>query len=604
MHWRGKRHGVSERTSTLQVMNTISDGSNDHDRSRYEYYNTSNVECFNRNFSAFAVLICSLLSLYVLESKFSIISSSPHEEIMQRYDRYKRTTSEANEKMMSQLSLNVDGEKRVKKALIPLFELQKKGKELNAPILTRWLGKGVNQFMSITTDTRKLESWRKEIEHRKDNERVTQWYNLRSRTKDFKDKKSTEGEAGILYHSFEDKNVEKLREVTRDIREDQPPLLNSEVDFDAPTKLSGNFSTVVREPTIGTHNPYSDAIFAFAEGYDLRIYLGLVGSLKSTNFSGDLVLSISALDRLQPGVEKYLRSRNDKGDINLVVYSIPWVCYDGKGNVSKGTNEGIHKCKLDGMYGVRQEKGTMKALPDPRKARPVATARYELYWAWSLHYNEDKWMLLIDSRDTFFQTDPFKNIERRHTEDRESSTIIKEGILYFFAENSEINTIGSSSFNRNWLVTAYGLDTVSSHFSSPILCSGTTMGERIAIESYLRAMVAQFDETQCMVKGCDQGFHNYLYHSKLLQRTKGVGKIVIYEQGKGIINNLGLLRTKPLRDWGLFDVESGKVLNWNGSLSAVVHQFDRDDELNKYVKEERKIFEKEWEKNIQMNATE
>lgn len=111
------------------------------------------------------------------------------------------------------------------------------------------------------------------------------------------------------------------------------------------------------------------------------------------------------------------------------------------------------------------------------------------------------------------------------------------------------------------------------------------MGERIAIESYLRAMVAQFDETQCMVKGCDQGFHNYLYHSKLLQRTKGVGKIVIYEQGKGIINNLGLLRTKPLRDWGLFDVESGKVLNWNGSLSAVVHQFDRDDELNKYVKE-------------------
>ena len=65
--------------------------------------------------------------------------------------------------------------------------------------------------------------------------------------------------------------------------------------------------------------------------------------------------------------------------------------------------------------------------------------------------------------------------------------------------------------------------------------------------------------------------------------------LVKFEQGKGIINNLGLLRSKPLRDWGVLD-DKNNVLNWDGSISAVAHQFDRDDELNKHLKNVRREY--------------
>ena len=113
------------------------------------------------------------------------------------------------------------------------------------------------------------------------------------------------------------------------------------------------------------------------------------------------------------------------------------------------------------------------------------------------------------------------------------------------------------------------------------------MGEQVAIESYLRGMVKQFDDTKCKMKGCDQGFHNYLYYSGGLKNAQGVRDVVVYGQGKGIINNLGLLRSKPLREWGLLNEEM-KVLNWDKSVSPVAHQFDRDDGLNQHMKKTRK----------------
>ncbi len=112
------------------------------------------------------------------------------------------------------------------------------------------------------------------------------------------------------------------------------------------------------------------------------------------------------------------------------------------------------------------------------------------------------------------------------------------------------------------------------------------MGQRVALEPYLRAMVAQFDKTKCKLKGCDQGFHNYLYYTKALEDLTGIREVVEFEQGTGIINNLGLLRSKPLREWGVLSDEN-VVLNWDGTKSAVAHQFDRDDELNKHLKKIR-----------------
>ena len=133
------------------------------------------------------------------------------------------------------------------------------------------------------------------------------------------------------------------------------------------------------------------------------------------------------------------------------------------------------------------------------------------------------------------------------------------------------------------------MDKVQPFFDKPIICSGSTMGQQVALEPYLRAMIAQFDETKCKLKGCDQGFHNYLYYSKALSNVKGIREVIEFEQGTGIINNLGVLRVKPLREWGLLD-ENNTVLNWDKSVSAVAHQYDRDEELNKHYKAIRKDY--------------
>ena len=110
-------------------------------------------------------------------------------------------------------------------------------------------------------------------------------------------------------------------------------------------------------------------------------------------------------------------------------------------------------------------------------------------------------------------------------------------------------------------------------------------------------MVAEYDATLCKNKGCDQGFHNYLYYAGKLGSTEngsnfeGISKVIFHEQGKGIINNLAALRTKPLSEWGLYDAKRDLVLNWDGSTSLVAHQYDRDKEVNFMVKGKKRQFE-------------
>lgn len=166
---------------------------------------------------------------------------------------------------------------------------------------------------------------------------------------------------------------------------------------------------------------------------------------------------------------------------------------------------------------------------------------------------------------------------------------------FFSQENADAVRIGTSDYNRKWLTTAYGRKAIEPFLEEPVICSGSTIGNQDAIETYLRAMVAEYDATLCKQKGCDQGFHNYLYYSKKLDPAgggaEGISSLTVHEQGRGIINNLGALRTKPLREWGMYDPERALVLNWDGSTSRVAHQMDRDKEVNAMIKLRKKEFE-------------
>ena len=121
------------------------------------------------------------------------------------------------------------------------------------------------------------------------------------------------------------------------------------------------------------------------------------------------------------------------------------------------------------------------------------------------------------------------------------------------------------------------------------------MGEQLAIETYLRALVNEWDETDIKMTGSDQGFHNYLYYSGKLANSATISKLVVWEQGKGIINNLGALRTKQFWEWGFYNNRTKEVYNWDGTLSPVAHQWDRDKDLHTYMQQ---VKFKKWKKSF------
>jgi hypothetical protein len=150
------------------------------------------------------------------------------------------------------------------------------------------------------------------------------------------------------------------------------------------------------------------------------------------------------------------------------------------------------------------------------------------------------------------------------------------------------------------LTNAYGVKVIQAMEDKPTICSGATMGEQIALETYLRAMVNEFDETEIRLMGADQGFHNYLYYSGKLQYAERIRSITVFDQGRGIVNNMGAMRTKELHEWGngKFVQTNGNdqtIHNWDGKLSPVIHQFDRFKTLGSYFyKKKTKELNLEW----------
>lgn len=365
--------------------------------------------------------------------------------------------------------------------------------------------------------------------------------------------------------------------------------------FPKPTRSLNDTSVVpVVQPTFGKHRADQDVVMAYAEGYELAYYMCFIETLRQTGFNGDIVMAIAGYELLAKNVVDYLKSQE-----NVIVYIHELQCFESDGftpskrKMKRGSLDIFQMCLLDDVYGWKDEEGNViKTAKDPRIGRVVATLRYEWYWIWTLQYNPSSWIMLVDARDTFFQTNPFEGLPRN-----------QNGLLYFFGENAEATRLGKSTKNMNWLRRSYGEATLNALRQKPTICSGSTMGEQLAIETYLRAMVNEWDENDIKMTGADQGFHNYLYYSGKLTNSATISKLVVWEQGKGIINNMGALRTKKFVEWGIYDEDQAVVYNWDGTVSPVVHQYDRDNHLhNEFVRNRFKKWTSEFEKKIKAKA--
>jgi hypothetical protein len=180
----------------------------------------------------------------------------------------------------------------------------------------------------------------------------------------------------------------------------------------------------------------------------------------------------------------------------------------------------------------------------------VYCLRYPLYYLY-LARHQDKYarVMLSDVRDVVFQRDPF---------DFEF-----EAGLYFFLEDDR-EPIKNCPYNSMWLRTGYGEDTLRELGEEVASCSGTTIGRTAAVMQYLELMVDHMLRLKSHPAGIDQGVHNYLLYKNEIQ------DVTLVPNRRGPVFTMG--KTVDLQT--PFDAE-GFVLNQDGTVAHVLHQYDR-----------------------------
>lgn len=153
-------------------------------------------------------------------------------------------------------------------------------------------------------------------------------------------------------------------------------------------------------------------------------------------------------------------------------------------------------------------------------------------------------VFMTDIRDVIFQSDPFD--------------FPIEGLCCFL-EKAGV-TLGDPTANRNWILAIFGEATLERIADKPVTCAGTVYGTVPTALAYLDAMVSTIVKQGGSI--ADQGIHNYVIHTGL------VPHVTFYD------NDSGPVLTLVLEDTIRFD-PNGRVINKEGQIPPVVHQYDR-----------------------------
>lgn len=308
------------------------------------------------------------------------------------------------------------------------------------------------------------------------------------------------------------------------------------------------------KPLFGKTHKGTDAIFALACNYPKLYYQRFVGSLRKAGYTDDIVLAVSPVTKMKRGVEDYVK------EMDVVAYGFDVDC-QGKDN-----------CKLrDDFLGY----------PDPRPHRTFANIRYALYEYWLRQYSAHSYILILDFRDTFFQANPFQLVGTFQS--RSASQQPPKYDLQMYAENDQVKNIGICVFNSNWIKTCFGKPALEALRHEAVICSGSTLGSFPAIHNYVRTMLHSMDTVKCWLKGIesDQGYQNYLFYNGHFNTP--AGNATLYKQGYGMVNTIGAMngyrvpkeKKGPLDTFWKIRDPQGYILNYDGTRSACVHQWDR-----------------------------
>jgi hypothetical protein len=197
----------------------------------------------------------------------------------------------------------------------------------------------------------------------------------------------------------------------------------------------------------------------------------------------------------------------------------------------------------------------------------VQLKRY-YYYLNILNKKKYKNILVCDSRDIYFQSNPFNYRYK--------------GDINFFLEDQKIK---KCAYNSNWLIKAYGNEVFEKLSEKIISCSGTTLGTYEGMKSYLTLMIDCSRKYKYKKKlkyfltfrrdkegrGVDQAHANFIAHNKLIKNS------YFYQNSNGPVATVYHLKNITFNN-------NSELMNSINEPYAIVHQYDkRWSEFSSYV---------------------
>ena len=173
-------------------------------------------------------------------------------------------------------------------------------------------------------------------------------------------------------------------------------------------------------------------------------------------------------------------------------------------------------------------------------------------------------VFLTDVRDVAFQGDIFE--------------LINDPTLHCFIEDQRY-TIGTTEFNNVAMRIQYGEKIAKQFDHLPIICSGTTLGDYKSIIEYVSCIMNQRQLNYGVKKhmidvncaGLDQAMHMYILHKNMIHNIK-------HENGDGVAT-MGIMNSEDITI-----LPNKKVAVYNNKVAPVIHQWDRHESIEMYLK--------------------
>jgi hypothetical protein len=171
-------------------------------------------------------------------------------------------------------------------------------------------------------------------------------------------------------------------------------------------------------------------------------------------------------------------------------------------------------------------------------------------------------VLFTDVRDVVFQGDPFTTMRGSNST-----------ALFVFREASparrgEDGTIGTEQRNKGWVSKCFGSAGLEQVAGNVVSCAGVTLGGWDASKIYVSKMVEHImSKSSCI----DQGVHNYLVYSGILEKALAPHPMFAVRLDQGIVASMQSMPPDTV-----VRNRIGEIVNGRGGLPfLVVHQYDR-----------------------------